>query len=248
MDSGLYAAYSGLLARTQALDMAANNLANAGTNGFRAERSVFRSVLAEASDAASSQVGTAVNQFGVLSGTHVGMAQGQVQATGNPLDLAIHGNGFFMVNTPAGVRYTRSGSFALDKDGALVTRDGNQVLDATGKVIRVPSGEVTVSIDGTVSVSNGSGSAITGRIALMDLGQGALPAEGAGLYQAAPGSTPSASDASIQQGALEGSNEDAVHGTLQLLLVQRQAEMMQRALTVFHNDFDKTATEELAKV
>jgi flagellar basal-body rod protein FlgF/flagellar basal-body rod protein FlgG len=112
MDSGLYAAYTGLLARTQALDTAANNLANAGTVGFRAQRDYFRSVLAGiASETSPSQVGDAVNDFGVLGGNLIDQGQGTVTATGNPLDLALNGPGFFAIQTNQGVQYTRDGGF-----------------------------------------------------------------------------------------------------------------------------------------
>src|SRR6201996_2970447 len=114
MDSGLYAAYTGLMARTQALDTAANNVANAGTNGFRAQRDYFRSALFDGyyphSDA-ESQVGDTVNNFGVLGGNHLDLGQGQLQSTGNPLDLAINGTGFFSIKTPQGIQYTRDGAF-----------------------------------------------------------------------------------------------------------------------------------------
>jgi len=94
MDSGLYAAYTGLMARTQALDTASNNLANAGTNGFRAQRDYFRGVLVDSlrpGSPADSQVGRTVNEFGILGGNALDMGQGQLVTTGNPLDLAIQG-------------------------------------------------------------------------------------------------------------------------------------------------------------
>jgi flagellar basal-body rod protein FlgF/flagellar basal-body rod protein FlgG len=72
--------------------------------------------------------------------------------------------------------------------------------------------------------------------------------EGTNRYLPVNGATPTPASASIHQGSLEGSNQDVIQGTLQLILVQRQAEMMQKALTVFNNDFDKTASEELPKV
>src|SRR5580692_9973584 len=106
MDSGLYAAYTGLLARTQALDTAANNLANAGTAGFRAQRDYFSGVLAGGIDQAASQVGQSVNGFGVLGGNRLDLGQGEIRATGNPLDLALEGQGFFAVQTAHGIRYT----------------------------------------------------------------------------------------------------------------------------------------------
>jgi flagellar basal-body rod protein FlgF len=106
MDSGYYAAMTGLVARTQALDTAAANLANAQTPGYRAEREFFRSVLL-GPDALDSQLGQTVNNYGLLGGDRLSMAQGALEETGNPLDLAIEGQGFFMVQTPQG-RATRA--------------------------------------------------------------------------------------------------------------------------------------------
>jgi len=94
MDSGYYAAMTGLVARTQALDTAAANLANAQTPGYRAEREYFRSVLL-GPDALDSQLGRTVNNFGLLGGDRLDMGQGALTATGNPLDLAIEGKGSF---------------------------------------------------------------------------------------------------------------------------------------------------------
>jgi flagellar basal-body rod protein FlgF/flagellar basal-body rod protein FlgG len=116
MDSGYYAAMTGLEARTQALDTAAANLANAQTPGFRAEREFFRSVLL-GPDGADSQLGETVNNYGLLGGDRLSMAQGALVETGNPLDLAIEGQGFFMVQTPNGPRYTRDGSFHRTPNG-----------------------------------------------------------------------------------------------------------------------------------
>jgi flagellar basal-body rod protein FlgF/flagellar basal-body rod protein FlgG len=250
MDSGIYAAYSGLLARTQALDLAANNLANAGTTGYRAGRESFSGALAEAAGTLGSQVGGAVNDFGVLGGSSLSTSQGQIKPTGNPLDLAIQGPGFFALQTSNGTRYTRDGEFQVSRGGVLQTKDGSAVLNAVGQAISVPSGSVSISADGTISVATDAGSAIVGKVAVMDLGpNGTASAEGDTLYKAAAGTTPTVTaNATIQQGAVEGSNEDAIHGTMQLILMQRQAEMMQRALTTFHNDFDKTATEEISRV
>jgi len=250
MDSGLYAAYSGLLARTQALDLAANNLANAGTSGFRAERETFRGVMADATSQLASQVGGAVNSFGVLGASSLSSAQGQISPTGNPLDLAIQGSAYFAIQTPSGIRYTRDGAFQVSAAGVLTTKAGAAVLDASGKTISVPTGTVKVGDDGSISVTTPEGSAVVGKVELMDLGtNGAEDAEGAGIYKAADGVKPVvATDSSIQPGALESANQDTIHGTMQLMLMQRQAEMMQKAISVFHNDFDKTATEEISRV
>jgi flagellar basal-body rod protein FlgF len=251
MDSGLYAAYTGLLARTQALDTAANNLANAGTNGFRAQRDYFSGVLAGGLDQnpeTASQVGQSVNGFGVLGGNSLDLGQGELQATGNPLDLALEGQGFFAIQTANGIRYTRDGAFSRSSTGVLQASQGEPVLDANQKSITIPTGEIHVSPDGTISVSNADGSAIVGKVGTFDFAnKSVLTAEGANRFSA-NGAKPIAANALVAEGSLEGANEDSVHGTMQLVLLQRQAEMMQKALSVFNNDFDKTASEDLPRV
>lgn len=253
MDSGLYAAYTGLMARTQALDTAANNLANAGTSGFRAQRDYFRGVMVDSAANGNallgSQVGSSVNGFGVLGGNRLDLSQGEISPTGNPLDVALHGDGFFAVQAGETVMYTRDGAFSRSATGVLQTSHGETVLDTRGKAITIPSGAVTISPDGSVSVATADGSAIVGQIGVFDFAdKSVLHAESNGRISAAPGAKPVLIAASIEQGAVEGANEDAVHGTMQLVLVQRQAEMMQKALSVFNNDFDKTAAEELPRV
>lgn len=250
MDSGLYAAYNGLLARTQALDTAANNLANAGTVGFRAQRDYFRNVLAGTDNAASpSQVGDAVNDYGVLGGNLIDQGQGTVTSTGNPLDLALNGQGFFAIRSSTGVQYTRDGAFQRSDTGVLQTPQGEPVLDVNGQPITIPSGEISVAADGSISVTTPDGSAIAGQVGVYGFpADTPLVAEGTNRFAAPQGVQPTVVSSPVQQGALEGANQDAVHGSMQLILVQRQGEMMQKALSVFYNDFDKTATEELGRV
>jgi flagellar basal-body rod protein FlgF len=251
MDSGLYAAYTGLLARTQALDTAANNLANAGTAGFRAQRDYFSGVLAGGVDQnpeTASQVGQSVNGFGVLGGNRLDLGQGELKATGNPLDLALEGQGFFAIQTSHGVKYTRDGAFSRSSTGVLQTAQGEPVLDPNQKPITIPTGTVYVSPDGSISVSTPDGSMVAGKVGAFDFAEkSVLTAEGANRFSA-NGTKPIPATALIEQGSVEGANEDAVHGTMQLVLVQRQAEMMQKALNVFNNDFDKTASEDLPRV
>lgn len=245
MDSGYYAAMTGLVARTQALDTAASNLANAQTPGYRAEREYFRSVLL-GPDATNSQLGEAVNNYGLLGGDRLSLAQGALQQTGNPLDLAIEGQGFFAIQTAAGVRYTRDGSFHRARDGQLVAQGGEPVLSAAGKLIALPPGEVSVGADGSVSVAGGTAASV----GVFTFPAGAeLSPEGANRYVAPRGVKPAlAVDATVHQGELESANQDVVQGSLDLMVMQRQAEMMQKALTIFHADFNRFATEELPKV
>ena len=245
MDSGYYAAMTGLLARTQALDTAASNLANAQTPGYRAEREYFRSVLL-GPDALNSQLGKTVNNFGLLGGDRLNMGQGPLQQTGNSLDLAIEGQGFFQIQTANGIRYTRDGSFHRSQAGMLVTASGEPVLSMAAKPIPVPPGEVSVGADGVISVAGGT----VATVGVLTFAPGIqLTAEGANRYIAPQNATPTLSkDAAVHQGAIESSNEDAIQGTLDLIVMQRQAEMMQKALTVFHTEFNKFATEDLPRV
>jgi flagellar basal-body rod protein FlgF/flagellar basal-body rod protein FlgG len=245
MDSGYYAAMTGLVARTQALDTAAANLANAQTPGYRAEREFFRSVVL-GPDGADSELGATVNNYGLLGGDRLSMAQGALEPTGNPLDLAIEGQGFFMVETPNGPRYTRDGGFHRAQNGQLVTRGGEPVLSQGGQPILIPPGEVTVGADGALSVAGG----VVAQVGVFAFPDGTqLTPEGANRYVAPQGATATAaSNASIHQGAIEAANQDVVEGSLDLIMMQRQAEMMQRALTVFHTEFNKFATEDLPKI
>jgi flagellar basal-body rod protein FlgF len=244
MNSGYYAAYSGLLARSEALDSAASNLSNSGTRGFRAEREYFRSAIM-GPNVLNSQLNRTVNDFGVLGGNKLDLGQGSLIPTGNPLDLAVEGQGFFAIRSPSGIRYTRDGQFQRTADGVLTTVHHEPVLNAQNESIRIPSGDMTISSDGMISVSG----AVVAKLGVWSFAtsDGLVP-EGANRYMANPGVKPDPAHVSIHQGSLEGSNQDVIQGTLQLILVQRQAEMMQKALTVFNNDFDKSASEDLPKV
>ena len=244
MDSGYYAAFSGLLARTEALDSAASNLANVNTSGFRAEREYFRGAIV-GPGALGSQLNRTVNDFGVLGGNRLDLDQGALVPTGNTLDLAIQGDGFFAIQTKQGIRYTRDGQFQRTKEGVLTTGSGEPVLDVQNRPITIPSGEIMIGSDGSISVNG----AIAAKVGIFAFASGAsLEAEGANRYAPVKGAAAKPASGSIHQGSLEGSNEDAIQGSLQLILVQRQAEMMQKALSIFHSDFDKTASQDLPKV
>ena len=245
MDSGYYVAMSGWLARTQALDTAAVNLANAQTTGYRSERDYFRSALL-GPDAGKSQVGTAINQYGVLGGDRLSLAQGSLQRTGNSLDLAIEGDGFFAIKSGHGIRYTRDGSFHRSQSGILVTSSNEPVLSSDLQQIPVPPGEVAVGTDGALSVGGG----VVSSVGVFTFASGAqLQAEGANRYVAPENARAVQSrSAVLHQGALESANQDIVQGTLDLILMQRQAEMLQKAVSIFHTEFNKTATEDLPRI
>ncbi len=244
MDSGYYAAYAGYIARTQALDAAADNLANAQTVGYRAERENFRSVLLDPLQG-NSQLGSTVNNYGVVHSDQLDMSQGALTATGNPLDLAIQGEGFFSTQTPDGVRYTRNGGFHRSNTGVLVNGSGDPVLSAQSRPIVIPPGEIAVGDDGVISVDGGA-VAVVGVFAFPKGTQ--LTPEGTNRYRAPDKVKTTLAASPVHSHALESSNQDTITGSMKLILMQRQAETMQKALTIFHLDFNKTAAEDLPRV
>ena len=243
MDSGYYAACTGLRTQTQALDLIANNLANLGSAGYRAQQTQFQSILAASHSGLLDPLNRAVNNFNVLGGTRLDFSNGNLQTTGNALDLALEGSGFFAVLTRAGIRYTRNGSFQQSSDGKLVTAQGDAVLGEQGP-IALPAGEVSISADGTLSVAG----ALAGKLKIVDLQKAEVTPVGGSYYMAAKDQVSAATDTVLRQGALESANLDATAEIANLITVQRHAEMLARALSTFNSDFNRIATQELARV
>ena len=177
MDSGYYAACTGLRTQTQALDLIANNLANLGSAGYRAQQTQFQSILAASHSGLLDPLNRAVNNFNVLGGTRLDFSNGNLQTTGNALDLALEGSGFFAVLTRAGIRYTRNGSFQQSSDGKLVTAQGDAVLGEQGP-IALPAGQVSISADGTLSVAG----ALAGKLKIVDLQKAEVTPVGGSYY------------------------------------------------------------------
>jgi flagellar basal-body rod protein FlgF/flagellar basal-body rod protein FlgG len=245
MDSGFYAACTALMARNQALDVVADNLANSSTPGYRAEHNVFRSVLAKSSAFTLSGLNTAVNNYSVLGGTQLDLGQANLEKTGNELDLGIQGSGFFEVKTAAGNVFTRNGNFHVSPQGQLVTTAGDPVLGENGRPIPIVGAPVSVSSDGTLSV----GGALAGKLKLVDFpASTALESVGKTYYSAPEKTAVPATQTSVVQGSLEGSNVNPVTSAVELITVQRYAELMQRALTLFHTDMNQLAAQELPRV
>jgi len=250
MDSGYYAACAGLRARAQALDLMASNLANSQTSGYRAQSTVFQSLVAAQSSPTppplNRALNDAVNEFGVLGSSVLDLAPGNFEHTGGNLDLAVEGPGFFAVQAGAGadVLYTRNGAFRVSAKGQLVTADGNAVLGDQGP-LQLPSGSVAIGPDGTVSVNGAS----AGKLRVAEFAPGtALRAEGSSYYSAPRGSARTGTASAVRQGMLESSNVNAVTAAVALITVQREAEMLQRALSLFNNEFQRIAAQDLPKV
>ena len=249
MDSGFYAACAGLRAQSQALEVAGHNLANLNTAGFRGQQTTFQSLMAVSRPTVPNVLNLATNNFGVLEGTHLDTTAGSLQPTGNPLDVGIEGSGFFAIWTARGTRYTRNGSFQVSSGGQLVTAAGDLVLgdpalkDKGG--ISIPAGAVAIASDGTLSVNG----AVAGSLQLVEFAAGTkLTSEGGTLIAAPEGSAKPAQQSALKQGALEASNVNSISSVVTLIGVERQAEMLQRALSLFDTEFNHIASTDLAKV
>ena len=244
MNSGLYAAGTALTARTQALDTIASNVANSSSNGFRGQGNVFGAVLAAARHHRLSSINQVTNTYGILSGTHLNESQGSLTRTGNDLDLAIQGNGYFKIATANGVSYTRNGSFQVSSAGRLTTATGDPVLGVDGP-LQLPKGKLAISGSGMVSIDG----ALAGKLALVSFPAGTrLTSRGGSDYGALAGAEQPASDASIEQGALESSNVSPVDGMVELISAQRAAESMRHVLSMIDADMNKTAVQDLPRV
>lgn len=244
MDSGYYAACAGLAAQTQALELIANNLANLGTTGYRGQQPTFRSLVTGGAVTTGNGLNEAINDFGVLGGGRVDLSSGSLTETGNPLDLSVVGAGFLVVQCEQGILYTRNGNFHLTSAGKLVTAQGDAVLGEAGP-ITLPSGAVAVSADGTVSVDG----QVVGQLRVAEFSPNtSLRAAGNAMYAAPEGSELAPASSSIRQGVLEESNVSPVAGVVQLIAVQRNAEMLQRAVSLFDSQMNQTAAQDLPRV
>ena len=244
MDSGLYAACAGLVARTQALDLAANNLANVNTNGYKAQLPTFQSVLATAgSSTVSTPIAQAVNDYGVLGDSRTNLGQGTLEHTGSDFDFALQGDGWFAVQTGKGKLYTRNGNFHVDGNGQLVGADGNPVLGTQGP-ITIPPGKLYVSGDGTISVDG----ALAGRVQVLQFASGTALTPAGSSYFSAPAGSEVTSQAQIVQGALENSNVNSVSAAVDLVSLQRHADLLQQALTAIHSNFNRIAAQTLPQI
>ncbi len=245
MNSGFYAAYAGLLAKMDAFQLAANNLANVNTTGYKGQREFYRSLTAALGNRPLSPLNRAINNFGVLGGATVDLSNGVLERTGNDLHLAMENSGFFAVQTASGVRYTRNGSFRVGPTGQLVSSSGDTVLDDQGRPIAIPAGVVSVGTDGAISVAG----ALVGRLRLVEFPPPTpLTPEGASYFRAPVGTELPAADPVVRQGMLEASNVNGMSAAVGLIALQRHAEMLQRVLTIFHTDFNRAAAQDLPRI
>jgi len=233
MSSGIYIASAGAVAQSNALDVTANNIANASTAGFHGDRVTFKEALGKARSADAASVGS--------GGSRVDTQSGALQQTDNPLDLAIDGDGLFGVESPTGTRYTRSGNFKLDEGRNIVTADGMKVRGEGGSPIVVPPNAQSISVgsDGSVSADG----QLVGKLELVKFAPNQLKREGGSLFSAA-GKPLGGEAPKLHAGMLEGSNVNVVRGVVDLVKVSRTYESLMRVIQNYH-DVESRAAKEL---
>jgi len=243
MDSVSVIAASGLQSRMQALDLVANNLANATTGGFKLDQefySLFTAAEEDSTDAATTRLPLIEKQW-------TNFSQGVLTPTGNPLDLAISGSGFFTVQGPTGPLYTRNGSFQLSTSGQLTTSEGYPVLGDGGQPIQTNS-SVPILVDAKGAVTQ-SGQQI-GQLQVADFADRTVLNKVGSSYFSAGKSNVSptpAAGATVLQGKIENSNVAPAESAVRLVGLMRQFEMLQKAITVT-TDMNKQALAEVARV
>lgn len=243
MIRGLYTGASGMIAESMRTDVTSNNLANANTAGFKKDVAVmkdFASMLitrindgAEAPVIGSLGIGAGVDEVATMH------SMGAVRTTGNDFDLALEGKGFFAVETPRGIRYTRNGTFVKNSRNELVTQDGYRVLGENGP-ITIEGRKMVVDSGGNVVVDDQP----IGTLQIVEFAnEKQLAKEGSSLYIAAPGQTGTRGASSVHQGTLEMSNVNVISEMVNLISNYRAYEINSK--TVQSNDhlLDKAVNE-----
>ena len=235
MDTLLISAASGMKARMESLDMLANNIANTATVGFKTDRESY---------------GLYQEELPVIQKQWTDFSQGTLTPTGNSLDLALSGQGFFALNSPKGTIYTRNGQFQVSKSNQLQTAEGYTLRDKqnNGQPITVdPTQQIDVDKDGVVQQSGQT-------LGQIEIGGIDNPAQVLGkmgssyfAFSTQPTQNNPEPTAEVHQGAVEQSNVPVSDAAVRLLSIMRQFEMLQKAMSV-GADMDKQAVEEVAKV
>ena len=228
MSSALYLSGVGARARMTQLEMVSNNLANVDTPGYKADEPLFSAALGMALEDEAGRLHKDAFPFVSTAEAGVRHESGSVSRTGRTLDVAIQGNGFFLVQTPGGIRYTRSGAFSLNANGELAGPGGNPVLGSGGP-ISVGSAGARIERDGSVVSDNG---AVLGKLQIEEfLEPEKLHKQGESLFAAPldlvglPVEHPQLEVASLEQ-----SNVQAVHELAKLLILQRAFDASMQAL------------------
>lgn len=240
MDRLTITAASGLRARMESMEMLANNLANASAPGYKMDREFYGLYAAP-------EANGIVAESPVIEKQWTDYSQGTLTPTGNSLDLALSGSGFFAVNGSNGTLYTRYGGFKLSATGVLETKEGYAVRAVGGGTITVdPERAVEIAPDGTVKQQGTE----VGRIEVAGISDMSVLTKQGGLYFSLDKSATTgvgASSAEVRQGSLESSNVGTAEAAVRMVSVMRQFEMLQRAITL-GAEMNRRGVEEVAKV
>ncbi|MET0607043.1 MAG: flagellar basal-body rod protein FlgF [Beijerinckiaceae bacterium] len=244
MENALLIGLSRQLSLAREADVIANNVANVTTNGFKARSHSFEEYLAPMARADAFPRGAQEVSYVLDRGIGLNIAQGAIEMTGNPLDVAIRGEGFFVVRTPAGERYTRDRAFALNASGELVTGSGARVLGENGPIaFSSQESKIEVGADGTITTSE----VVRGRLRLVRFSNPqAMTSEGDNLFGSSQPALALGKDGKVESGAIERSNVRPVVEMTRLIEVSRAyqnvSSMIQRA-----DELRRTAIQKLAE-
>ncbi len=211
MDNGIYIALSRQNALFRDMEVTANNLANATTSGYNAEKLLFENYLVKDNRRRDAYANDVTSYRDTSSGT--------IKTTGNPFDLAINGPGYFLVETPFGTRYTKNGNFQIDREGTLVTAQGYPVLSNDQSRITIPNNASRVVINGIGNIDVDGNS--VGQVGLVEFAnEQRLDRQGNSLFTTTDPATP-ATRARIAQGAIESSNVSSISELIRVQEISR---------------------------
>ncbi|MFC1491112.1 flagellar hook-basal body protein [Nitrospinota bacterium] len=251
MEPGSYAIVSASMLQQRRLELLANNLAQVNTTGYKSDVPVFRIDVNRATEGQDLSLGPDIVQQSAWKFTHVNYSQGSFSQTSNPLDMALNGDGFFVLRSPDGLRYTRAGQFSLSSDGTIISPQGWPLLSTGDDPIQLPnasavSGGIYVNQSGQV-FSNGQ---IVGQIKIADFPKPyLLDKRGfASFSPVDPGvdiTTPA--NTQVFQGYVEESNVNPISEMVKLIEVARLYEAYQKAIQSF-DSIDDRAVNDLGRV
>ncbi|MGD0143801.1 MAG: flagellar basal-body rod protein FlgF [Rhizomicrobium sp.] len=247
MNQTMLVSLSQQLATYQAMDSIANNIANVSTPAYKRETPTFQEYVAKVQPAEGDKGSKSVS-YVQETGAVRDLKEGPMETTGGKFDFAIHGNGYFAVQTANGERYTRNGHFTLDLNGKLSTEEGDQVETQGGPLSITPQdGDVNVAADGTVSATiNGTQSQL-GKLKVVSFAnERALQKEGDSLYSTTQTANP-ATNVKVVQGMLEASNVQPVIEISNMIEIMRTYQATSNLSQTQHSQ-DMQSIDKLAQV
>jgi len=251
MENALLVGLSRQMVLERQMDVVANNVANVNTNGFKADKSLFQEYLKTGAHE-DNFVGRDRSVSYVLdNGTFKDFSAGPTEQTKNPLDVAIDGGGFLVVQTPGGERYTRDGGLSINNQGQLVTASGLPVLGTSGPIVFQPTDhDIAIAADGNISVQEGVNhtDSVRGKLRLVSFADAQrLLKEGSNLYSAGTATAQPDTKSYLRQGFVEKSNVNSVAEMSRMIEVTRTYTQIATLLQQ-QSDLHKSAIQQLADV